>query len=202
MTHVVRVCWAQTATTDFPWSYTCSVSSYVQTQEVAWIRHKGVSPQQLCMCLPGPWRHPQPCLSLPIPRGLLPCPQLRTPFELPRAISLCSSNATAGPIYSSPAGLAQPELRETGIYREVLRQWSRVSVFPRKWRGNWEDTRFWAFFCSWQFLECARKELTFRRGFLLQQTQCGHHAKNVMYPTTISEPSSLVPDKATTVVQK
>lgn len=115
MTHVVRVCWAQTATTDFPWSYTCSVSSYVQTQEVAWIRHKGVSPQQLCMCLPGPWRHPQPCLSLPIPRGLLPCPQLRTPFELPRAISLCSSNATAGPIYSSPAGLAQPELRETGI---------------------------------------------------------------------------------------
>lgn len=52
--------------------------------------------------LPWPGGHPQPCLSLLSPRGLLlPCPQPRTPSHPRRAVSRYRSDATAVPTSSS-----------------------------------------------------------------------------------------------------
>ena len=52
--------------------------------------------------LSGPCRHLQAWLSLPYPPGLHPpCPKPRTPFQPPRTISPCPSDATAGLVSSS-----------------------------------------------------------------------------------------------------
>lgn len=79
-----------------------------------------------------------------------------------------------------------------------------VLVFPRK-LGDWEDLNFWAAFCSWQFLERAKRTMTFRRSFLLrhggdhQVRSCVSKSKAHIH---LTKQSSHVANEATTEVWK